>query len=65
MVRYQNEEPPKLRRVQVAGRDDVGEVIDGGKNVGVRPTIYCVGVHFPSTGEVVYYDARRVTTVDE
>jgi hypothetical protein len=46
------------KRVRVRGRDDEGVIVDAGKNVG---TVYCVGVHFESTGEVVYYEQRAVT----
>jgi hypothetical protein len=53
------------RRVRVEGRDDVGVVIDAGKNIGNFRPMYCVGVHFPSTGEVVYYDAQRVRDAQE
>ncbi|MEO9137610.1 MAG: hypothetical protein ABI345_00945 [Jatrophihabitans sp.] len=52
------------RRVWVTGRQDVGEVIDPGKVIGHRPSLLCVGVHFPLTGEVVYFDASRVVDVD-
>ncbi|MCW2655953.1 MAG: hypothetical protein JWR06_146 [Jatrophihabitans sp.] len=52
------------RRVWVAGRTDIGEVIDPGKVFGHRFSILCVGVHFPETGEVAYYDASRVVDVD-
>jgi len=60
-MRYVKDPQPGLRRVHVAGRDDIGEVIDEGKNLG---NMYCVGVHFPTTGEVVYYDKTRVETID-
>lgn len=52
------------RRVWVAGRSDLGEVIDPGKVIGGRHSLFCVGVHFPETGEVVYYDASRVVDAD-
>ncbi|HEV7202968.1 MAG TPA: hypothetical protein VGN18_00085 [Jatrophihabitans sp.] len=52
------------RRVWVTGRTDIGEVVDPGKVIGHRFNVYCVGVHFPETGEVVYYDASRVVDVD-
>jgi hypothetical protein len=40
-------------------------VINEGTNIGAADkTIYCVAVHFPLTGEVVYYDKKRVTTLD-
>lgn len=48
-----------LRRVRVEGRDEVGFVIDEGKNFGSAVRLYCVGVFFPSTGEVVYYEKGR------
>jgi len=49
------------RRVNVDGRDEVGIVVDGGKNVG---TVYCVGVYFPSTGEVAYFEKGRERDVE-
>lgn len=52
------------RRVRVEGRDEVGEVINEGKNLGSSFNIYAVMVHFPSTGECVYYDKSRVQTVE-
>jgi hypothetical protein len=52
------------RRVRVPGRDDIGELIDGGKNFGTNPSIYCVGIHFPTTGECVYYDKARIEYVE-
>jgi hypothetical protein len=52
------------RRVWVTGREDIGEVIDPGKVIGHRPSLLCVGVHFPATGEVIYYDASRVFDVE-
>jgi hypothetical protein len=39
----------------------LGSCVDGGKNIG---DLYCVGVHFPSSGEVVYYVKDRVETVE-
>lgn len=59
-------EPSGPKRVRVPGRDDVGEVIDGGKNLGnPRYNMYCIGIHFPDTGEVVYYDSKRVEYIDD
>jgi hypothetical protein len=52
---------PKL--VKVPDREDAGEVIQWGKNVGSRPAIYCAVIHFPETGECRFYDVRRVTRV--
>lgn len=52
------------RHVRVPGRDDIGELIDGGKNFGTNPSIYCVGIHFPTTGECAYYDKSRIEYVD-
>jgi hypothetical protein len=63
-MRYVNEGPRKPRRVTVVGREDIGVVISEGVNMGVDPSIYCVVVHFPATGEVVHYDNSRVTTVE-
>jgi hypothetical protein len=51
-------------RVRVWGRDDIGEVIDEGKLFGHRFSLLCVGIHFPKTGEVAYFDITRVTAAD-
>lgn len=59
-MRYLGEERSN-RRVRVPSRDDIGEVVFDGVNIG---TAYCVAVHFPTTGEVVYYLKDRVTTVE-
>ena len=50
--------------MRVVGRDEIGEVIDEGKNIGSATTLYCVGVYFPSSGEVAYYEKTRVETVE-
>jgi hypothetical protein len=51
--------PSDARRVRVDGRDDIGIVFDEGKNFGVATNIYCVGIYFPETGEVAYYEKGR------
>lgn len=53
------------RRVRVTGRDEVGIVVDEGKNLGSATNVYCVGVYFPSSGEVVYYEKGRERAADE
>jgi hypothetical protein len=63
-MRYANEPPPAPRRVRVPGRDDLGIVIQAGKNLGTSPNIYCAIVHFPETGEVAFYDMRRLEDVE-
>lgn len=50
---------PAGRRVRVDGREEVGIVVDEGKNIGSATGIYCVGVYFPSSGEVAYYEKGR------
>jgi hypothetical protein len=50
---------PHARRVRVPGREEVGVVIDEGKNFGSESNVYCIGVYFASTGEVVYYEKGR------
>ena len=50
---------PNARRVRVDGRDDVGIVVDEGKNFGVATNVYCIGIYFPETGEVAYYEKGR------
>jgi hypothetical protein len=65
-VRYLGQPPRGPRRVTVPGRQDIGEVVNEGTNIGTPDkNIYCVAVHFPETGEIVYYDKSRVTTVTE
>jgi len=56
---------PKLRRVRVPGRDDVGVVLVPGMNFGSNPAVYCLGIHFPETGECLYFDQKRVETVQD
>jgi hypothetical protein len=46
------------KRVKVRGREDEGVIVEPSKNIG---RIYCVGVHFESTGEVAYYEQGAVT----
>lgn len=48
-----------VRRVRVEGRDEVGFVVDEGKNIGSAANVYCVGIYFPSSGEVTYYEKGR------
>ncbi len=52
------------RRVHVEGRDEVGIVVDEGKNIGSASNLYCIGVYFPSTGEVAYYEKGREQAAD-
>ncbi|MEV4648340.1 hypothetical protein [Saccharopolyspora sp. NPDC049357] len=56
----------KPRRVRVSGREEVGIVIQEGKNFGgaFGEYVYCAVVHFPETGEVAFYDMSKVETVD-
>ena len=54
----------QAKRVHVPGREEIGLLVDGGKNFGMNPSIYCVGIYFPSTGECVYYEKSRVKYVD-
>ena len=56
---------PNPRRVRVPGRDDIGVVVIPGKNFGMNPAIYCLGIYFPETGECLYFDSKRVQTVTE
>lgn len=52
--------------VRVEGRDDVGKVIQAGKNLGGGVNnVYAYVIHFESTGEVCFYDSGRVTRCDE
>lgn len=60
-----DQRPNGPRRVRVPGRDDIGEVVDEGMNFGRNPSIYCVGVHFPRTGECVYYAKTRITEIND
>lgn len=56
---------PDARRVHVEGREEIGIVIDEGKNFGGGSHIYCVGVYFPTTGEMAYYEKGRERPADE
>jgi hypothetical protein len=60
-MRFAGEQAKGPRYVRVEGRTETGEVVDEGKNIG---DLYCVGVHFPRSGEVVYYVKERVVTVE-
>ncbi|OXM64055.1 hypothetical protein [Amycolatopsis vastitatis] len=63
-MHFANEEHQGPRRVKVLDREDVGFVVDEGKSFGSgNAHVYCVGVHFPDTGEVKFYDKSKVTTV--
>lgn len=58
--------PPPRRKVHVRHRDDVGEIFDGGKNLGAGyNSIYAVGVYFPKTGECIYYEPGSVNYIDQ
>lgn len=48
------------RRVRVSNRDEVGIVVDEGKNFGTTHNVYCAGVYFPSSGEVVFYEKSHL-----
>lgn len=52
------------RLVRVAGREDLGEVVENGHNLGDTRTIRCVGVYFPLDGLCAYYAADKVTFID-
>ena len=56
---------PEPRRVRVPNRDDVEIVVNPRMNFGMPQSIYCLGIHFPDTGECLYYDAKRVWDADE
>jgi hypothetical protein len=59
-----SEERQGPRQVKVLDREDIGFVVDEGKSFGSgNAHVYCVGVHFPDTGEVKFYDKSKVTTV--
>jgi hypothetical protein len=63
-MHFANEEHQGPRRVKVLDREDVGFVVDEGKSFGSgNAHVYCVGIHFPDTGEVKFYDKSKVTTV--
>jgi hypothetical protein len=59
-----NEPARRQQQVRVPNREEVGEVVDPGKNIGGGIGMYCVAVHFPSTGEVIYYDKNRVEYIN-
>ena len=51
------------KRVKVRDRDDVGKVIQWGKNLGSNPAIYCAVIYFPETGECRFYAIDKLTRV--
>lgn len=55
---------PDARRVLVRDRTDIGVVVEEGKNFGVSNNVYCLGIYFPDTGEVRFYETGSVTTAD-
>ena len=63
-MQFDSDERQGPRHVKVLDREDIGFVVDEGKSFGSgNAHIYCVGVHFPTTGEVKFYDKSKVTTV--
>jgi hypothetical protein len=51
--------------VHVPGREEVARVLQHGKNQGSPSmNVYCWVLHFPSTGEVAFYDAARLRRAD-
>ena len=48
--------------VKLCDRDEVGRVIDGGKNIGSE---YCCGVLFESFGQLGYYRIKDVQRSDQ
>ena len=52
------------RWVRVSDREDVGEVIQPGKNLGSTRSVYCYVIYFPDTGECRFYNARRITRAE-
>ena len=63
MTELRVEQAP-TRMVRVKGREDLGEVLEGGHNFGDTRTIRCVGVHFPLDGLCAYYAVDKVTFID-
>lgn len=51
-----------LKWVKVRDRDEVGKVVDGGKNIGSE---YCCGVLFESSGQICYYRIKDVQRSDQ
>lgn len=48
------------KHVRVRDRDDIGDVIQWGKNLGSNPAIYCAVIYFPQTGGVPLLRNRPV-----
>jgi len=57
------EGPPKY--VRMPGRKEVGTVIQHGKNLGGAINVYAYIILIEATGEVCFYDSRRVTRCDK
>lgn len=51
-----------LKWVKVRDRDEVGKVVDGGKNI---VSEYCCGVLFESSGQICYYRIEDVQRSDQ
>lgn len=52
--------------VRVRDRNDIGKVIQPGKNLGSgHSNVYAFVVHFEETGEVCFYETGRVTRCDQ
>ena len=50
--------------VKVRDREDIGDVIQWGKNLGTTPAIRCAVIYFPETGECRFYAVDQLTRVD-
>ncbi|GAB2582613.1 hypothetical protein [Microlunatus antarcticus] len=57
------EGPPKY--VRMPRRDEVGTVIQVGKNMGGSINVYAYVGSIEATGEVCFYGSSRVTRCDE
>lgn len=53
------------RYVRMPGRDEIGTVIQPGKNLGGSINVYAYVILIEATGEVCFYDSSRVTRCDE
>lgn len=52
------------KRVKVRDRQDVGDVIQWGKNLGTDPSVYCAVIYFAETGECRFYNVEKLERID-
>ncbi len=52
------------KHVKVRDREDIGDVIQWGKNLWTTPAIRCAVIYFSETGECRFYEVTQLTRVE-